>query len=70
MNWDHRLTDEEFLAVYDWVEAEKDRLPSPLKEGVLKLLNGEMHRSALSTGPRRRGAQTTPEVRGGESTTE
>lgn len=70
MNWDHRLTDEEFLAVYDWVEAEKDRLPSPLKEGVLKLLNGEMHRAALSTDRGRRGVQTTPEDAGGASTTE
>lgn len=43
------LTDEEYEAVYDWVEQEKDRLPSPLKEGLLKLLNGEMHRRMESS---------------------
>jgi len=37
------LTEDEYWAVYDWVNAEKDRLPSPLKEGLLKLLNGEMY---------------------------
>jgi hypothetical protein len=40
----YRLNDQEYEAVYDWVEQEKDCLPSPLKEAMLKLLNGEMHR--------------------------
>jgi hypothetical protein len=41
---DYTLNDDEYWAVYDWVNAEKDGLPSPLKEGLLKLLNGEMWR--------------------------
>lgn len=41
---DYSLTDEEYQAVYDWINAEKDDLPYPLKEGLLKLLNGEMYR--------------------------
>ena len=38
------LTDTEYWAVYEWINAEKDGLPSPLKEGLLKLVNAEMHR--------------------------
>lgn len=38
------LTDEEFQAVYDWIDANKDDLPSPLKEGMLKLIKAETRR--------------------------
>ena len=38
------LTDAEYYAVYDWIEAEKDGFPGDLKEGLLKLLNGEEKR--------------------------
>lgn len=38
------LTDPEYWAVYDFVEAHKDEWDEPFKEGMLKLLNGEMHR--------------------------
>jgi hypothetical protein len=41
---DYRLGEEEYEAVYEWIDREKDSLPSPLKEALLKLLNGEMHR--------------------------
>lgn len=41
---DYRLTAEEYAAVYDWIQAHMDGLPWPLKEGMLKLINGEMHR--------------------------
>jgi len=44
---DYVLTDEEFQAVYDWINAEKDSLPHPLKAGLLKLLNGEEYRRAF-----------------------
>lgn len=40
------LNDAEYYAVYDWINAEKDGLPSPLKEGLLKLVNGEAYRRA------------------------
>lgn len=38
------LTDEEYQAVYEWITREKDRLSSPLKEGLLKLVNEEGRR--------------------------
>jgi hypothetical protein len=38
---DYTLTEDEYWAVYDWIDAVKDTLPSPRKEGLLKLLNGE-----------------------------
>ncbi len=41
---DNILTDAEYCAVYDWIEAEKDGLNGDLKEGLLKLLNGEESR--------------------------
>jgi len=37
-------TDEEFQALTDWVKAEKDHLPYPMKEGLLKLVNLEARR--------------------------
>ena len=37
-------TDEEFQALTDWVRAEKDGLLSPMKEGLLKLVNLEARR--------------------------
>lgn len=37
-------TDEEFQALCDWVNAEKDGLLSPMKEGLLKLVNQEERR--------------------------
>ena len=40
---DYNLSDAEYWAIYDWINAEKDGLPSPRKEGLLKLLNAEMH---------------------------
>lgn len=41
---DYVLTDAEYYAVYDYIDGRKDSFPEPLKEGLLKLLNGEMHR--------------------------
>lgn len=41
---DYILTDTEYYAVYEYVDKEKDGFPVHLKEGLLKLLNGEMHR--------------------------
>lgn len=41
---DYTLTDEEYYAVYDFAEGHKDAWPQPFKAGMLKLLNGEMHR--------------------------
>lgn len=41
---DYILTDAEYYAVYDWIEAEKDGLNGDLKDGLLKLLNGEEKR--------------------------
>ena len=41
---DFFLTDGEYDAVYDYINGKKDSFPEPLKEGLLKLLNGEMHR--------------------------
>jgi hypothetical protein len=38
------LTDEEYRAVYDWIDGEKDALSGDLKEGLLKLVNGEEKR--------------------------
>jgi hypothetical protein len=41
---DYTLTEGEYWAVYEWIDKEKDGLPGELKEGLLKLINGEMHR--------------------------
>lgn len=41
---DYFLTDSEYYAVTDFVEAHKDEWKGDLGEGLLKLLNGEMHR--------------------------
>lgn len=41
---DYTLTEDEYYAVYDFAEAHKDEWPQPFKSGMLKLLNGEMHR--------------------------
>ena len=41
---DYTLTDDEYYAVYDYIDGGKDGFPEPLKEGLLKLLNGEMYR--------------------------
>lgn len=38
------LTDAEYQAVYDWIDGEKDNLSGDLKEGLLKLVNGEEKR--------------------------
>lgn len=38
---DYILTDAEYYAVYDWIDREKDYLSGDLKEGLLKLVNGE-----------------------------
>lgn len=38
------LTTDEFNAVYDWLNREKDTLPSPLKEALVKLVNNEEKR--------------------------
>lgn len=38
---DYVLTEAEFRAVYDWIDREKDYLSGDLKEGLLKLVNGE-----------------------------
>lgn len=38
------LTDAEYSAVYDWIDAEKDTFSGDLKEGLLKLVNGEEKR--------------------------
>lgn len=41
---DYVLTEGEYQSVTDWLTVEKDHLSGDLKEGLLKLLNGEMHR--------------------------
>jgi hypothetical protein len=41
---DYVLTDAEYYAVYDWIDAEKDGFSGDLKEGLLKLVNGEEKR--------------------------
>lgn len=38
---DYALTEAEYRAVYDWIDREKDNLSGDLKEGLLKLVNGE-----------------------------
>jgi len=47
---DYILTDEEYQAVYDWITQEKDALPGPLREGLLKLINGEEKRRMFGQG--------------------
>jgi len=44
------LTDEEYQAVYEWIDREKDLLPAVLKEGLLKLVNGEEKRRLFGQG--------------------
>jgi hypothetical protein len=44
------LTDDEYEAVYEWIDREKDGLPYNLKEGLLKLVNGEEKRRMFGTG--------------------
>ena len=41
---DYVLTEAEYRAVYDWIDCEKDALSGDLKEGLLKLVNGEEKR--------------------------
>lgn len=41
---DYILSNDEYSAVYEYINGRKDEFPEPLKEGLLKLLNGEMHR--------------------------
>lgn len=41
---DYVLTEAEYRAVYDWINHEKDALSGDLKEGLLKLVNGEEKR--------------------------
>lgn len=41
---DYVLTEAEYRAVYDWINCEKDALSGDLKEGLLKLVNGEEKR--------------------------
>lgn len=41
---DYILTDDEYNAVSEYINRGKDGFPEPLKEGLLKLLNGELHR--------------------------
>jgi len=43
-NPSYELTDAEFDAVTDWIQAEMDGLPFTVKEGLLKLINAETHR--------------------------
>lgn len=38
------LTEAEYQAVYDWIDREKDAFSGDLKEGLLKLVNGEEKR--------------------------
>lgn len=44
---DYILNSREFDAVYDWVRAEKDRLPGDVKNAILKLVNGEQKRQVF-----------------------
>ena len=39
-----KITDEELSAVQEWISREQDHLLSPLKEGLLKLINNERER--------------------------
>lgn len=36
---DYTLTEEEFNAVYNWIDENKDGLEEPLKQGLLKLIS-------------------------------
>ncbi len=40
---DYTLTEEEFQAVYNWIDENKDSLEEPLKQGLLKLISKEQH---------------------------
>lgn len=42
---DYELTEAEYASVYDFINAHKDEWPWDLKEGLLKLLNGEERRT-------------------------
>ena len=46
----YALTEEEYAAVYEWIDREKDGLPYPLKEGLLKLINREEKRRMFGPG--------------------
>ena len=37
----HELSNDEYQAVYDWVNREKDRFREPFRSGILKLLRAE-----------------------------
>ena len=41
------ITAEELDAAREWISAEKDRIPSPAKAGILKLLNNEINARIL-----------------------
>ena len=40
----YQLTSAEYDAVYTWIDQEKDSFSGDLKEGLLKLINGEEKR--------------------------
>jgi len=41
---DYSLTEEEFQAVYQWIDENKDSLEEPLKQGLLKLISSEQQK--------------------------
>ena len=42
---DYSLTEEEFQAVYQWIDENKDSLEEPLKQGLLKLISSEQQKN-------------------------
>ncbi|HKM08168.1 MAG TPA: hypothetical protein VJ869_14490 [Sphaerochaeta sp.] len=41
---DYTLTEDEFNAVYQWIDENKDSLEEPLKQGLLKLISSEQQK--------------------------
>lgn len=65
---DYILSSQEFDAVYEWAQAEKDRLPGDVKNAILKLVNGEQKRQVFGVGwtpsdMARKGGQTKTEAK-------
>ena len=47
---DYTLTEDEFNAVYNWIDENKDSLEEPLKRGLLKLISKEQQCHWQATG--------------------
>jgi|BioPla2DNA2_1021312.scaffolds.fasta_scaffold121887_1 hypothetical protein len=49
MPYSSRLTEDEFNAVYYWIDDHKDELDETLKRGLLKLISAEQQRIIQTT---------------------